>query len=350
MRLIFIIFIYLLFQSHAISKNIDNFEVNGNKRISKETIIVIGGINIDKDIDENEINNALKKLYNSNFFSDIEIFISEKTLVINVQENPIISNIEFTNIKKESLIEDLRDLMSLKQRNSFSKNKLRSDLNTIRNFLKGRGYYFSNVESSFVKNEQLNSVDLIIDVELGQKSKIKKISFIGDKKIKDKKLLRIIASEEHKFWKFLSKKVYLNQSIVDLDVRLLKNYYKNLGYYDIKIENTVAEFDEKGFFELIFTVNSGKEYFFNNLNLDLPQDYNKKDFQKLNDLFVELKDTRYSLDNLNRILTQIEKIASERLYDFINVDVEEKIVNKNKINLLFKLKTQKNFILKELMF
>ena len=348
MRLIFIIFIYLFFQTHAISTIIDNFEVNGNKRISKETIIVIGGINIDKDIDENEINNALKKLYNSNFFSDIEIFISEKTLVINVQENPIISNIEFTNIKKESLIEDLRDLMSLKQRNSFSKNKLRSDLNTIRNFLKGRGYYFSNVESSFVKNEQLNSVDLIIDVELGQKSKIKKISFIGDKKIKDKKLLRIIASEEHKFWKFLSKKVYLNQSIVDLDVRLLKNYYKNLGYYDIKIENTVAEFDEKGFFELIFTVNSGKEYFFNNLNLDLPQDYNKKDFQKLNDLFVELKDTRYSLDNLNRILTQIEKIASERLYDFINVDVEEKIVNKNKINLLFKIKDSEKFYIERI--
>ena len=348
MRLIFIIFIYLFFQTHAISTIIDNFEVNGNKRISKETIIVIGGINIDKDIDENEINNALKKLYDSNFFSDIEIFISEKTLVINVQENPIISNIEFTNIKKESLIEDLRDLMSLKQRNSFSKNKLRSDLNTIRNFLKGRGYYFSNVESSFVKNEQLNSVDLIIDVELGQKSKIKKISFIGDKKIKDKKLLRIIASEEHKFWKFLSKKVYLNQSIVDLDVRLLKNYYKNLGYYDIKIENTVAEFDEKGFFELIFTVNSGKEYFFNNLNLDLPQDYNKKDFQKLNDLFVELKDTRYSLDNLNRILTQIEKIASERLYDFINVDVEEKIVNKNKINLLFKIKDSEKFYIERI--
>ena len=83
MRLIFIIFIYLFFQTHAISKNIDNFEVNGNKRISKETIIVIGGINIDKDIDENEINNALKKLYES-IFSDIKILF-QKTLVINVQ-------------------------------------------------------------------------------------------------------------------------------------------------------------------------------------------------------------------------------------------------------------------------
>ena len=140
----------------------------------------------------------------------------------------------------------------------------------------------------------------------------------------------------------------MNQSLVDLDVRLLQNYYKNLGYYDIKIENTVAEFDKNGFFELIFTINSGEEYFFNNLNLDLPEDYSQKDFQELNQLFVELKDTKYSLDNLNLILTQIEKIASERLYDFINVDVEEKIVNKNKINLLFKIKDSEKFYIERI--
>ena len=348
MRLIFIIFIYLFFQTQAISKNIDNLEVNGNKRISKETIIVIGDIDIDKDIDNNEINNTLKKLYESNFFSDIEIFISEKTLVINVKENPIISSIEFTTIKKQSLIEQLSDLISLKKRNSFSKNTLKSDLNSIRNFLKGRGYYFSKVDSSLIQNEKLNSVDLIIDVELGQKSKIKKISFIGDKKIKDKKLLRVIASEEHKFWKFLSKKVYLNQSLVDLDVRLLQNYYKNLGYYDIKIENTVAEFDKNGFFELVFTINSGEEYFFNNLKLDLPEDYNQKDFQELNQLFVKLKDTKYSLEKLTQILSQIEKIASERLYDFIDVGVEEKIVKNNKINFFFNIKDSEKFYIERI--
>ncbi len=344
MRILLKAFIlYFLFTTFLFSQTINKLEVNGNKRISKETIIVIGDIKIDKIIDDNEINNSLKKLYESNFFSNIEMFISEKTLIINVQENPIISNIEFTNIKKESIIKQLEDLISLKKRNSFSKNILKSDLNNIRNFLKGRGYYFSKVESSFIKNEELNSVDLFIDIELGQKSKIKKISFIGDKKIKDKKLLRVIASEEHKFWKFLSQKVYLNQSLVDLDIRLLKNYYKNLGYYDIKIENTVAEFDEKGFFELVFTISSGKEYFFNELKLDLPKDYNQSDFKELIKLFVELKDTKYSLEKLTKILTQIEKIASERLYDFIDVGVDERVVKDNKINFLFNIKDSEKF-------
>ena len=136
--------------------------------------------------------------------------------------------------------------------------------------------------------------------------------------------------------------------MVDLDVRLLENYYKNLGFYDIKIENTVAEFDKNGFFELIFTINSGEEYFFNNLKLDLPEDYNQKDFQELNELFVELKDTKYSLEKLTRILSQIEKIASERLYDFIDVGVEEKIVKDNRINFFFNVKDSEKFYIERI--
>ena len=88
------------------------------------------------------------------------------------------------------------------------------------------GYYFNEVKASSIKNEDLNSIILNIDIDLGEKAKIKKISFIGNKIFKDKKLIEILASEEHKFWKFISNKVYLNQSIIDLDVRLLENYYR----------------------------------------------------------------------------------------------------------------------------
>ena len=56
-----------------------------------------------------------------------------------------------------------------------------------------------------------------IEIDQGKKARIKQIQFIGDKKIKDKRLLEVIASEEHKFWKFISRKVYLNQSLINLD-------------------------------------------------------------------------------------------------------------------------------------
>ena len=96
-----------------------------------------------------------------------------------------------------------------------------------------------------IKNDQLNSVRLKLDIDQGKKAKIKEIKFIGDKKIKDKRLLEVIASEEHQFWKFVSRKVYLNQSLIELDKRLLENYYRNQGYYKVKVLNSFAELNNE---------------------------------------------------------------------------------------------------------
>ena len=103
--------------------------------------------------------------------------------------------------------------------------------------------YFASINSTKKTNSELNSIKLNIDINLGEKAKIKEIIFLGDKKIKDKRLLEVIASEEHKFWKFITSKVYLNKSLIDLDKRLLENYYKNNGFYKVEILNSFAELD-----------------------------------------------------------------------------------------------------------
>ena len=337
MKILLIIVFYLFFLSNLSATIIDNIEVNGNKRISKETIIVIGDIKIGTEFNDDVLNQTIKKLYDSNFFFDLDIYILNKKLIINVKENPIINSIKFTGIKNKSLIESLTTQINLKERTSFSEIRLKSDLDLLNNILKTSGYYFSKVEASKINNDELNSVELIFDIELNDKSKIKKIKFLGNKKIKENKLLSVIASEEHKFWKFLSKNVYLNQSIVDLDVRLLKNFYKNLGFYNANINSAFAEYDKNGFFELIFTIEAGEYYFFDNLNLTLPKDYNIKDFREINEILNSMKGERYSLEKLQSVLNKIEKIASERLYDFIDVGVEEKISKNNNIDLTFKI-------------
>ena len=94
------------------------------------------------------------------------------------------------------------------------------------------GYFFSKVDI-YKKDLSDNRIDVIIDVVLGEKSKIKKISFIGDKKFKNKKLLKKIVREEFKFWKFLSGKKYLNEEIINIDN--YKNFYLNKGYYSVKL-------------------------------------------------------------------------------------------------------------------
>ena len=343
MKILLNIIFLFLFSSNLSAEIVKNVKVNGNKRISQETVIVLGQISVNENYDDNKLNVILKNLYNSNFFSNIDINILNEILTMNVTENPIIEDIRITGIKNQSLVKNLKENISLKNRISFTDDLLNRDVNLIYNVLKSNGYYFSKIKPSIFANDELNSIEVEFEINLGEKAKIKKISFIGDKKIKDKKLLQVIASEEHKFWKFISSKVFLNQSIIDLDVRLLENYYKNLGYYKAKVNNSFAEFDEKGFFKLIFNVDSGDQYFFNDLKLNLPDDYNIEDFQKLNNILIELKNERYSIDDLNSILKEIDKIASERLYDFIDAKVEEKITQQNKIDFTFNIVDSKKF-------
>ena len=142
---------------------------------------------------------------------------------------------------------------------SFDEEILTDDLNLINNILKSSGFYFAEIKSSKSLNKNLNSVNLKIDIELGEKAKIKKIIFLGDKVFKDKRLKEVITSEEHKFWKFISRNVYINKELINLDKRLLTNYFKDNGYFNVKVENSFVEFDKESNFNLIFNICFSKD-------------------------------------------------------------------------------------------
>ena len=350
MKKIFIkFFLLFIITNPSYSEVIKEIKIIGNKRIANETILVLGNINTENKFENNTINNTLKNLYDTNFFKDINISFSNSLLTIELVEYPIIEKININGIKKKSLTELILDSITLKDRMSFTEFEFNKDVNLIKNILKTNGYYFSDVKATKVENNEFNSVILNLDIELGEKAKIKDIVFIGDKKFKDKKLLELIASEEYKFWKFITRKVYLNKDLVDLDKRLLENFYKNNGYYNVKILNSFAELDDdSGSFKLTFNIAAGKKYYFNNFDLILPDDYDTKDFEGISKIFNSLKKEQYSLDNINLILDEIEEIASLKLYEFIKVDVEETIVDNDKINYNFLVQDSDKFYVEKI--
>jgi outer membrane protein insertion porin family len=327
--------IFFLLQNFSQGEIIKKIDISGNKRISDETVKVLSQVSLNSNLETKQLNGLLKNLYNSSFFSDVKLSFDNGLLKIVLIENPIIEDIEVIGIRNKSFLENIYENMVLKNRMSFSKEQLNEDLTRIKNTLKANGYYFAKIDSSINENDQLNSVRLKIDIDKGEKARIKEIVFIGDKKIKDKKLLEVIASEEHKFWKFVSNKVYLNESLINLDKRLLKNYYLNQGFYKVEILNSFAELRDENSFKIVFNVNSGEKYSFNDFSLSLPEDYDENDFKKVKKIFKKLKDKKYSINSINQILDEIDNIASSRLYDFIDARVEEKIVDKNKINFNF---------------
>ena len=346
--LIKVLFLLSFIYSTCFAEKINNIEITGNKRISDETIKILGEISLDSQFNNSKLNKVLKNLYETNFFNDIQISIENKTLIIKLSENPIIENIEIIGIKSKKFKENILENMVLKNRMSYTENQLQRDIDSINNILKANGFYFSKVQSSLEKNDELNSVRLRVDIEQGEKARITEIIFLGDKKIKDKKLLEVIASEEHKFWKFISNKVYLNKSLIDLDKRLLENYYRNQGYYRVKVLNSFAELNKEGSFRLIFNIDSGKKFYFNNFVLDLPEDYERSDFEKINKIFKKLSNEKYSLSKINLILSEIDRIASQRLYDFIDAEVQESILDENKIDFNFKIVDSEKFYIERI--
>ena len=92
--------IFLLLTNLLNAEIVEKIEINGNKRVSKETIIVLGDIKKNENFTSVELNSILKKLYDTNFFSNINISLNNNLLTLDVLENPIIEDIEITGIKK----------------------------------------------------------------------------------------------------------------------------------------------------------------------------------------------------------------------------------------------------------
>ncbi len=336
-------FIVLLFASISYAEIINNIEVSGNQRISKDTIIVLGAIEIKSNYNNEDLNLILKNLYNTNFFEKINLKISNNILIIEVSENRIIEDVEINGIKSAKLTEFLNDSIKLKSRNSFNESLFTKDVNTIKSIIRANGYYFSTVKTSSIKNDEQNSIKLIYDIDLGKEAKIDQIVFLGDKKIKDRKLNNIITSEVHQFWKFISKRSKLNKERIELDIRLLTNYYKDNGYYNASIRNSFVEFKDDGRFKLIYDIEAGEKFFFNKFEMPIPDDFNSESFEKIFELFERYKNDEYSLYKINKILSEIDKVAISKKYEFIDATIDENIISNNKINFKINLNETEKF-------
>ena len=141
-KIIFLIqFLFFLLISSVYAEKIENIIVTGNERISTETIIIFGEINLDDDLNENKLNLILKNLYKTNFFDDVKLSISNNTLNILVSENPIIQSIEIKGIKAKKLREPILESLKLKKNTSFTEFAAKKDRDLFLNILKNNGFY-----------------------------------------------------------------------------------------------------------------------------------------------------------------------------------------------------------------
>jgi outer membrane protein insertion porin family len=111
---------------------VNKVEIQGNERISSETIMIFGDILIGKDYDTSDISLLIKKLYETTFFSNISVELKNNNLTLIVKENPIINEVIFKGEKAKKFKEKIRELIVLKEKNSYVGGNLKADINLIK--------------------------------------------------------------------------------------------------------------------------------------------------------------------------------------------------------------------------
>jgi outer membrane protein insertion porin family len=333
-RYLLIFFIFFTKITLVNAEIVKSISISGNERISDETIIIFSKINFGDDLTIDDLNQIILNLYETDFFKNVSVNLNNNILNINVSENNLVQSVEVNGVKNKKLMEALINQLSLIEKKSYIEEKSIEDKLKLSNFLKYSGYYFSIVDLKVKQNDN-STVSLIYDVTLNKKAVVQNINFSGNKIFKSRLLSNIIVTEENKPWKFLSKKKYLNERQIQLDQRLLKNFYLNEGYYNVKISQTSAKITQDNNFNLTYNINAGKKFFFKDLNLNIPKDYDPSNFEDIQLMLSDIKNKPYSFNKINKILSEIDKIAITKQYEFINASFREDIIDDNKVNIEF---------------
>ncbi len=332
-KILIVFIIKLILTQNSIADLIKNFKVEGNNRVSNQTIIMFSNLNIGDNVNDDILNEALKNLYYTDYFKEISMSFDSGLLNITVEENPIIQSVIINGIKSTRINEKLRDVTLKIEKYPFVENKINEQVILIKNILKSNGYYFVDIKTSIKENEN-NTVNLTYDVKLGEIAKIKKINFIGDKKFRDNTLRNVIISEESKFWKFITNNKFLDTNRISADVSRLENYYRNRGYYNAIIKSTTGIITDENQFELIFNINAGNKFFFNNIEIINNNNYPIESVAKFQDKFNDLKGKKYSKKVVNNLVNDLNEFILRNEFTFVNATYKEQTIDDSKIDII----------------
>ena len=327
----------LLFLTNNSFSEIKKVVIIGNARVSSNTIESL----VDKkvsNIDSIFINNLTKKIYDTDFFSDVKIAYNQDILTITVSENSVV-NFFYINGLKDDDLDKVNKIIYLKENAIFSASKLKKDIEIIKDYFRSIGYYTASIDPEVIKIEN-NQVNLILNINKKDISKIKNIYFIGNKFFSSSQLADVISLSEDGWWKIFSTST-LNEQQIEYDKQLLKDFYKSKGFYDVQIESVFAGVDNNKNFSLTYSINSGKKYKFGSVDIEsLNPVYKEKDVLEIKNISIKiLKNETYSNLTLEKLNKQITNYLEFNRYNNTEVNIKE---NKKSEDLLINVLVQLN--------
>ncbi len=247
----------------AVVRSVD---VRGNQRVDDATIRDYVGIRPGSSFNNNDINEALKRLFATGLFANARIYQSGSTLVVEVEEHQIVNQVLFQGNKK---IKDdqLRNTVQLKPRGAFSQAAVEADADAIRQAYAHIGREDAEVNPT-TQDLGDGRVNVIFQINEGGRTKIAAINFIGNNAYSDRRLADIITTKRSNFLSFLNRRDVYDEAKLRADEELLRRFYYTHGYADFRVISTSADLDQaENKYTINFTVDEGERYTFGDISV-----------------------------------------------------------------------------------
>ncbi len=213
--------------------------VEGLQRIAEGTVFNYLPVNIGDRIDESRIQEAIRAVYGTGFFRDVEIRWDNGTLVVAVAERPSIADFTITgnkDIKTEDLQEPLARI-GLKKGKTYNKSVLDEVEQSLTDQYFSRGKYAASIKTE-VKDLPDNKVSIAITIKEGDRARIRQINLVGNRSFTDKELLERFELKTPTWLSWLRQDDRYSREALSGDLEKLRSFYMDRGFADFGVEST----------------------------------------------------------------------------------------------------------------
>jgi outer membrane protein insertion porin family len=245
--------------SSAHAQTVSSIIVEGNQRVENDTVLSYITISPGDVASPDDIDQSVKSLFQTGLFSDVQITRRGGTLVVRVEENPMINQVNFEG-NSEVKDADLAKEVELRERMMFTRAKVLSDVNRIIGVYRRSGFYSVKVSPKIIRLPQ-NRVDLVFEIQEGDETKVRRLEFVGNDAFDDGKLKRIVGTQEYSWWRFFNRNDNYDPDRLEYDKELLRRYYLRNGFADVRVVSADAVLAEDGSgFTITYTIEEGQRY------------------------------------------------------------------------------------------
>ena len=320
----------------AADVQVRNIDVIGLQRVELETVLSYINIQKNEKVSQEELDDALKRLYNTGLFADVVMDVAANgNLNIRLLENPIVNKRVFDGNEK---IDDemLEKEVQLAPRSVFSKAKVQEDVQRILEIYKRSGRYAAVVDPKVIVRSE-NRVDLIYEINEGPIASISKINFIGNTHYSDDDLQSEIMSKETRWFRIFSSKENYDAEKTNYDKELLRRFYLKHGYADFAVSSAVAELSpDKKSFVITYVLDEGPRYKIGDISIKSQiSEVDVKPMYK--EVLIEQGDW-YNAQKIEKTVTALTDELGKKGFAF--VDVEPQLVRhtaSSKIDVIFNI-------------